>query len=293
MRKLAVALPILACAAANVADFAVPPAAAQVPDPHTQAIDLITHAANEICGKVELSGRADDATVQGEIGVQLGGLKRLLPSLGGDLHGEYRTEHFENVLRKDLPEVYKHGTDCRKWVVEKVLPILTAKVDPPPPPLPLWPVDTGEPAVDDVHRSLNGLPPSFTDAELAQRLTSFFDRQVFEHAGESNGPASSLYSFCRGELLLERYFPRIGDPRVQRSVGRATENLIYLQKLAGRAYGPNFRHGELCAKHSQTLDEYERNLPPLQLNDAKADEFYRVLTEARRNLFDAAFRRYP
>ena len=92
----------------------------------SQALDEISHAADQICTVVQTSGSATSDDVKGALDFQLKGLATWLSDAG--IHGSAGiSKHaYQGVLQQDLAAVVEHNEDCRERIfntlLEKVLP---------------------------------------------------------------------------------------------------------------------------------------------------------------------------
>lgn len=118
---------------------------------------------------------------------------------------------------------------------------------------PLWP-KTGDAAIDKSHDALNALlnEPNPTEGQLIAALRNVFFKPVFKNIKEDS-PDRALFTFCRGQLLLESYVAEFSSPGMRREIVNATQNLISLQDQLGALYGPAFSRDTQCHSHGDTL----------------------------------------
>jgi hypothetical protein len=103
---------------------------------HRDTIRIITHAANEVCSKVETIGSTSDYELSGEAKATVNIVLKRLADVGVRGSGTIRGSEYENVLQKDLAGVLKSNMDCKREVFNTLAATLLPKTPTPTPPPP-------------------------------------------------------------------------------------------------------------------------------------------------------------
>jgi hypothetical protein len=105
-------------------------AGAYAQDQVSQALRVITDAADHICGNIAMSGQSTDVKITGDVKAQLSCLAKKLADLGIAGAGEVTTGSFEGLLRDQLASSLKEQRDCKVAIFSSLRDVLF----PPAPP---------------------------------------------------------------------------------------------------------------------------------------------------------------
>jgi len=93
----------------------------ETPQIREKTIEIISTAADRICGLAQMAGTTSDTTLQGSVRAEIAGLARKMVEADAVLNAGSVTTAYQNVMQKDLPVYLKNIQDCRLRVFETLV----------------------------------------------------------------------------------------------------------------------------------------------------------------------------
>lgn len=155
-----------------------------------EALEMIAGFADRICQTPSTKGETTRVELTGEAKAELSRVLKKVADLGVQGAARYKHTDYENVLQKDLTDVIRQATDCRKDVAKEltdklVVPVAPIPTSTPKPTLAALVLDVGD-AVKVDGSSADGRAQIHGTFRVERRAADQFWAYVRGHNGNPN-----------------------------------------------------------------------------------------------------------